>query len=88
MARFSEYLDASYLPGEVYSAGLSEYRDRPQEVAEYLAQKKFKFSPDAEDGTYFQTFLALQNNPEALFESKMRLPKNFQTFMALSGRGT
>lgn len=88
MARFSEYLDASYLPGEVYSAGLSEYRDRPQEVADYLAQKKFKFSPDAEDGTYFQTFLALQNNPNALVESKLRFPKNFETFMALSGRGT
>lgn len=87
MARFSEYVDASYLPGEVYTAGLGEYRDRPQEIAEYVANKRFKFTPD-NDGSYFQTFLALQNNPEALFESKMRLPKNFETFMALSGRGT
>lgn len=88
MARFSEYLDTKYLPGEVYGAGLSEYRDRPQEVVDYLAAKKFKFTPDTDDGTYFQTFLALQNNPEALFESKLQVPKNFQTFMALSGRGT
>ena len=50
MARFSEYLDASYLPGDVYTAGLSEYRSRPQEVIDYLAEKKFKFNPE-DDGS-------------------------------------
>lgn len=88
MARFSEYLDASYLPGEVYTAGLSEYRSRPQEVIDYLAEKKFKFNPEDDDGTYFQRFLALQNNPEALVQGKVKLPQRFQEFMAMSGLGT
>lgn len=87
MARFSEYLDVSYLPGEVYTAGLSEYRSRPQEVIDYLAEKKFKFNPE-DDGSYFQRFLALQNNPEALVQGKVKLPQRFQEFMAMSGLGT
>jgi len=87
MARFSEYLDANYLPGEVYSAGLSDYRSRPQEIIDYLADKKFKFKPE-DDGSYFQQFLALQNNPEALLVGKLNLPKRFQEFMAMSGVGT
>lgn len=87
MARFSEYLDHSYLPGEIYTAGLSEYRSRPQEVIDYLAEKKFKFNPK-DDGNYFQQFLALQNNPDALIQSKVKLPQRFQEFMAMSGLGT
>ena len=87
MARFSEYIDASYLPGEVYTAGLSDYRDRPQEIVDDLVAKKFKFAP-GDDGDYFQQFLALQNNPNALAESKMKVPRRFQEFMAMSGLGT
>lgn len=93
MARFSEYLDASYLPGEVYTAGLSEYRSRPQDIIDHLSRKKLKADPDyrwaAEDGgDYFQRFLALQNNPEALVQGKVKLPQRFQEFMAMSGLGT
>jgi len=88
MARFSEYLDAQYLPGEVYSAGLSEYRSDPQAVSEYIAKKRFKFDSDADDGTYFQRFLALQQNPEALFNRSAKLPTQFKDFMTLSGLGT
>jgi len=87
MARFSEYVDKSYLPGEIYSAGLSEYRSDPQVIVDYLSKKKFKFSPK-DDGTYFQQFLALQNNPEALFQSKVELPQRFREFMAMSDLGT
>jgi hypothetical protein len=38
MARFAEYIDADYLPGEVYSAGLSGYGMKPQEQTEYIAR--------------------------------------------------
>lgn len=83
MARFSEYLDYDYLPGDVKFSGLSDYRQRPQEVIDYLTEKQFKFSP-ADTGTQFQTFLALQNNPLTLTEQAIRLPSNFETLLSLS----
>lgn len=98
MARFSDYVDSSYLPGEVYNSGLSEYREDPQFIVDYLTKKKFKFSdiPNtgsiqdslAKPGSSFERFLNLQNNPESLFTSKMRLPQKFQEFQALSNLGT
>jgi len=94
MARFSDYLDSSYLPGEVYNSGLSEYREDPQFIVDYLTKKKFKFDADelqdslVKPGSSFQRFLNLQNNPESLFTSKMRLPQRFQEFQSLSNLGT
>lgn len=75
MARFSEYVDSesSYLPGEVYSAGLSEYNLMPQSKIDYMKAKQFKFKPK-DRGDEFQRFLALQSNPSALFSSTVQLP--------------
>jgi len=85
MSRYSEYLDQEYLPGEVYSSGLSEYRFEPQAITEYIANKKFKFDPGNDDGSMFQRFLNLQANPESLFLSKIKLPENFQRFSNMFG---
>jgi len=83
MSRFSEYLDYDYLPGDVKFSGLSEYRQRPQEVIDYLTEKQFKFVP-TDSGTQFQNFLALQANPLLLTEKAVRLPSNFETLLSLS----
>jgi hypothetical protein len=85
MSRYSEYIDKEYLPGEVYGAGLSEYRFEPQAVTEYIANKKFKFDPGKDDGSMFQRFLNLQANPESLFLNKIKLPENFQRFSNMFG---
>lgn len=80
MASFADYIDTNYLPGDVYRAGTSEYRDEPQAVTEYIAKKKFKFDPETDKGSLFQRFLNLQNNPGYLFLNKIKLPENFQRF--------
>ena len=93
MARFSEYVDSSYLPGEVYNSGLDSIREDPQRVVDYLTDKKFKFK-SAEDmgeafpGASFQRFLNLQANPESLALNKMRTPQQFQFFSQLANLGT
>ncbi len=93
MARFSQYVDTSYLPGEVYSSGLESIREDPQRVFDYLSDKKFKFK-SAEDigeafpGASFQRFLTLQNDPESLVRNKMRTPQQFQLFSQLANLGT
>jgi len=93
MARFSKYVDSSYLPGEVYSSGLDSIREDPQRVVDYLTDKKFKFK-SAEDmgeafpGASFQRFLNLQANPESLALNKMRTPQQFQLFSQLANLGT
>jgi hypothetical protein len=76
MARFSEYIDTDdYLPGDVYSAGLSDYQLYPQLRTDYVNRKRWKFQPkEVEDGTSFQTFLALQSNPKALFKDTVKMP--------------
>lgn len=73
MARFSDYVGADYLPGEIYSAGLDEYQQEPQLKQAYMANKRFKFKP-GENIDLFQNFLALQSNPELLFERSVKLP--------------
>jgi len=62
MASFADYLDSeySYLPGEIYRA-------RPRD--------KFKFRSKNDKGDLFETFLALQANPQALIQSTMQLPE-------------
>lgn len=97
MAKFSDYVDSSYLPGEVYTSGLglSDHLQKdPQNIIDYLTKAKFKFDGDesqdslVKPGSSFQRFLNLQNNPESLFTSRMRLPQKFQEFQALSNLGT
>ena len=87
MARFSEYADTNYLPGEVYSAGLGEYALEPGFKTDYIAEKRFKFKPDKDDGTYFQKFLTLQNNPELLAQQAFgSSPGFFQTMRMFGGQ--
>lgn len=74
MTRFFEVIDNSdYLPGNIYSAGLNEYQLYPQLRTDYINRKRWKFQPRKEDddGTAFQKFLALQDNPDVLMP---RLP--------------
>ena len=85
MARFSDYLDTAYLPGEVYSAGLSDSSLLPQDKMTYMTNKKFKFKPGSDAGEYFQQYLALQNNPDAALMAGIQLPKGFTD--AASGFG-
>lgn len=79
MARFADYIDTGYLPGEIYSLGLDAYSLFPQLKTDYLSSKRFKFQPkdDTDSGERFQTFLALQQNPEAFLQKDIKLPTGF-----------
>jgi hypothetical protein len=79
MASFADYLDTGYLPGEVRR---SSYGDAsPQSILEYNLRKKLKFQPGSDvAGKYLQEFLTLQENPNALVDSSMRLPADFVAF--------
>ena len=72
MARFADYQD--YLPGEIYSSGLDAYQLYPQMKSDYIRNQRFKFKPKAEDIDLFQNFLALQSNPELLFQQSVKMP--------------
>jgi hypothetical protein len=85
MARFSEYIDTEYLPGEVYSSGLGAYSQDPQGKTSYIAGKRFKFKPEKDDGTYFQQFLALQNNPQLLGQQAFGSSPGFFNTMSMFG---
>lgn len=85
MSRFSQYLDNDYLPGDVYESLLGEARFRPIDVVEATAEKKFKFKPTRDDGTSFQRFLALQNNPELLATQAMSSSPGFFNAMSMFG---
>ena len=86
MARFAEYADSGYLPGEVYSAGLSGYGLKPQEQVEYIAKKRFKFKQKEDSGEYFQQFLALQNNPQLLGQQAFGSSPGFFNTMSMFGQ--
>ena len=91
MARFSQY--DNYLPGEIYSSGLDSIREDPQNVVDYLTDKKFKFKSagdigEAFPGASFQRFLQLQNDPELLVRNKMRTPQQYRFFEQLANLGT
>lgn len=85
MSRFSQYLDKDYLPGEVYESTLGAARFEPVAVQQALAEKKFKFKPDQNDGTYFQRFMALQNNPELLSNQAFGSSPDFFKAMSMFG---
>ena len=86
MARYAEYADSGYLPGEVYSAGLSGYGLKPQEQVEYIAKKRFKFKPKEDSDEYFQQFLALQNNPQLLGQQAFGSSPGFFNTMSMFGQ--
>lgn len=84
MSSFSKYSDYDYLPRQAMTAGLGDvFQQNPQGEIDYLAAKKFKFEPD-DRGSSFNTFLALQQNPNALIDARMKLPPNFQAFTQMS----
>jgi hypothetical protein len=94
------YLGSDYTPGEVsellkgerytsfgdlpYSFGDLSGKDQPTYTSVGFDRlSKFK-SEQKDPGSMFQRFLALQNNPTSLVESKMRLPTGFNQAYNLS----
>ena len=69
MASFGDYMKAGYSPGTVYDT---------------LAESKFKFKP-TDDGSYFEQFLALQQNPTAVLMKNITLPEGFQKMASMFG---
>ena len=69
MASFVDYDD--YSPGEVYRGSYGAMT--PQQRLDYNQEKKRVFKSDT-TGDLFQRFLALQNNPEALFTATVKMP--------------
>lgn len=84
MAKFSDYLSTDYLPGEIYSSGLDEYRSlvSPMDIQEYISSKKFKFSP-SDKGDRFQDFLNLQSDPNYLIKKNIKVPEKFAKFLSV-----
>jgi hypothetical protein len=70
MASFGDYMKAGYSPSTVYDV---------------LAESKFKFKPEKDDGSFFEQFLALQSNPQAVLMKNMTLPSTFQKMAGLAG---
>lgn len=70
MARFADYLD---LYPSVLPGDLKR-KDGPT-----------LFEPPADQGSFFQKFLALQANPTAVLTQKMNLPDRLKQFMAMGG---
>lgn len=76
MARFADYLDSDYLPGDVRR---SSYGDAsPFSVLNYELSKRVKFKPESNvAGRFMQEFQALSENPDFLANSSMKLPSDF-----------
>ena len=70
MASFGDYMKAGYSPSTVYDV---------------LAESKFKFKPEKDNGSFFEQFLALQSNPQAVLMKNMNLPASFQKMAGLAG---
>jgi hypothetical protein len=70
MSRFSNYLDE--YPGIL-----------PGDIAK---PDLSEFEYDTDRGRMFERFLALQQNPEGLFMSKIKLPARFNQFMSLGNQ--
>jgi hypothetical protein len=80
MARFADYLDSDYLPGDVRR---SSYGDAsPFSVLNYELSKRVKFKPQTNiAGKFMKEFSALSDNPGFLVDSSMRLPSDFVQMM-------
>lgn len=83
MARFSQYLDYDYLPGDIRR---STYGDAsPFTSLSYELGKRFKFKPQSDiAGKYLQEFMAMNQNPNVLAEQSIRLPSDFVVFSQMS----
>ena len=81
MARFSDYLETDYLPGEVRR---SSYGDAsPFSALAYELSKRFKFKPQSDvAGKYMSEFAALSDNPNYLINSSIQLPADFTGMMS------
>ena len=85
MARFADYLDAGYLPGEIRRSTYETAATNPLATIKYEANKRRTFRPESSvNGTSFQDFLNWQNNPDAALSSKINLPSKFLTFMQMA----
>jgi hypothetical protein len=85
MARFSDYIDTEYLPGEIRQSTYGAAALNPLAITKYEANKRWKFEPGSADrGTSFQDFLNWQNNPQEAMLSKVKLPSDFLAFMQMT----
>jgi len=83
MARFSDYLETGYLPGEVRRSSYGEAS--PFSALTYELSKRFKFKPQSDvAGKYMGEFSNLYANPEFLANSSMQLPADFLAFLQAS----
>lgn len=84
MSRFADYLDSSYLPGEVRRGTYGEAS--PSSVLAYELGKRFKFKPTSDiAGKYINEFGGLQSlGPQYLFSQAIRLPSDFTEFLQAS----
>lgn len=80
MARFADYLDTGYLPGDVRR---SSYGDAsPFSILNYELSKRLKFKPESNmAGKFMKEFSALSDNPDVLADASMRLPSDFAQMM-------
>jgi hypothetical protein len=86
MARFADYVDKGFLPGEVRTSAYDSAALNPLATTAYENKKRWKFTPNTKpDGASFQDFLNLQNNPEAVMSSKMKVPAGFLVFNQMAG---
>lgn len=84
MARFADYLDSDYLPGEVRRGVYGDAS--PFSALEYELNKRVKFKPKSDiAGKYLEEFMQLYQNPNALAERDMRLPGDFVGFSQMIG---
>jgi hypothetical protein len=83
MARFSDYLDSDYLPGEVRRSSYGEAS--PFSVLNYELGKRLRFKPQSDiAGKYMSEFSNLYSNPKFLANSSMQLPSDFLGFLQAS----
>jgi hypothetical protein len=85
MARFLDYVDSGYLPGELRQSAYGSAALNPLAITKYEANKKWRFEPGATNqGTSFQDYLNWQNNPDEAMFSKVKLPSEFLSLMQMT----
>jgi hypothetical protein len=79
MARFADYVDTDYLPGDVRRGA---YGDAPiSSILESELSKQIKFRPRSDiAGKYLEEFYALSQNPSGFAQREMKLPADFVAF--------
>lgn len=84
MARFADYLEAGYLPGEVRRVTYGDAS--PSSVLNYELSKRVKFKPSSNiAGKYLQEFTNLQSfGPDYLINKSITFPEDFLQFLQAS----